>query len=211
MKKKIAVFGVATLAFALGVCFSARAASSKSNLEGSETMKAQRAEIREDMQAQKDEVKENRKEIQQQKKERNCEKIQNRVRTRINRYENKQEQHRNVFGKLAIKGEEISAKFKEKGLDTSALDDALVTLKEKIKNLEIEHQTFIDELEATETVTCGELENQFKEKLGEARKMSTQVRAEIVEIREYYQTVLRGEILKLRDQLEAENEVELEE
>ncbi len=208
MKKEIAVFGVATLVVAFGVCFSAQATSLKPTAEEIEAMRAERNAVRTEMQEQREGLKENRaelreerKEVQQQRKERNCENIQNRVRTRINRYENKQEQHSNVFGKLVTKGEEISAKFQEKGLNTSALDDSLVTLKEKVKTLVTEHQTFIDELEATEVIACGESEGEFRENLGEARKMSTQIRAQLVEIREYYQVVVRDEILKLRAQL----------
>jgi hypothetical protein len=213
MKKEIAVFGVATFAV-LGVCFSAQAVA-RPTAEEMEAKKAERPNITGEAKAQGQLSKENRGEMKEERdetkalrKERNCENIEKRVQTRVNRYENKQAQHRNVFGGLSIRTENLVTKFKAEGLDTSKLEAALVVLKEKVGALETEHQTFIDGLKATETIACGESEGKFREKLGEARKMTTEVREGIIEIREHYKNVVRVEILALRDQLATTDETE---
>lgn len=213
MKKEIAVFGVATFAV-LGICFSAQAVA-RPTAEEMEAKKAERPNSTGGAQAQgqlskenRGEMKEDRDETKALRKERNCENIEKRVQTRVNRYENKQSQHRNVFGGLLTRTEALVTKFKAEGLNTSKLETALVVLKEKVGALETEHQTFIDGLKATETIACSESEGKFREKLGEARKMTTEVREGIVEIREHYKNVVRVEILALRDQLITTDETE---
>jgi len=106
------------------------------------------------------------------------------------------------------RAEALVTKFKAEGLDTSKLDASLIVLREKVGALETAHQTFINGLKETETVACGESEGEFRGKLGEARKMTTEVRNGIVEIREHYKNVVRVEILALRDQLKVTDEAE---
>lgn len=214
MKKEIAIFGVATFAV-LSICFSAEALA-KPSAEEMEANRAERLdnraekpENRGEMQGQgqlskenRGDMKEEREEMRTMRKEKNCENIEKRVETRVRRYENKQAQHRNVFGGLLTRMEDLVTRFQTEGLDTSKLEASLQVLREKVGNLETEHQTFIDGLKATEAIACGESEEEFRGKLGEARKMTTEVRNGIVEIREHYKNVVRVEILALRDQLE---------
>jgi len=59
-------------------------------------------------------------------------------------------------------------------------------------------------LDATETVACGGSNGEFKEKLGEARKMSSEVHTKLQAVRDYYKTTIRADILELRKQLNKE-------
>lgn len=229
MKKEIAIFGVATFAV-LGLCFSAQANARPTN-EEMEEKRAERADDKAEkfenrgqgqdrgqgqgqggqgqlMKDSRGEMKEEREEMKNVRKERNCENIEKRMETRIKRYENKQAQHRNVFGGLLTRMEALVVKFKAESLDTSKLEAALIVLRQKVGALETAHQTFISGLKETETIACGESEENFRGKLGEARKMTTEVRSGITEIREHYKNVVRVEILALRDQLEETDEVE---
>lgn len=198
MKKKIAIIGIATFAM-FGVSFLAQAA--KLTTAEKDALKAERAELREGMKENKAELKEGQKGNREQIKEQKCKNVQARIRTRIKRYENKQTQSQNVFGNLVSRVESVNTKLKEKGLDTSKLESDSLMLKEKINELNIEHEKFIAGLESAENNACGESDGEYKKQLGDARKMSTEVRGKLIEVREYYQATIRADILELRDEL----------
>lgn len=216
MKKKTAIIGIAAFA-AFGLCFSAsaevmtpeeREAKRVEIKADRDVLKAEREErneerkeLREGIKEERGERKEEREENREERKAERCKRVESRIQTRVGRYENKQEQHRNVFGKVVTRVESIILKLKDKGLDTSKLASDLSTLKEKVKDLENEHEEFIAGLNATESHACGESEGEFKNQLGEARKMSTEVRSKLVEVRTYYQTVVRADILELKNEL----------
>lgn len=216
MKKNIAIFGIAAFSV-LGLCLSVSTASALT-AEEREQKKVEREEKREERKAQIEEKREEhkerveeRKEKREEMKEKRCENATKRIQTRVQRYENKQAQHRNVFGKLVTRVETVRDRLKEKGLDTSELTSSIATLKGKVQELEAEHKSFIEGLEATEEYECGSSDGKFREKLGEARKMSVEVRAKLVDVRNYYQTVVRPEIIELREQLEDEDDTETSE
>lgn len=215
MNKNIALAGVATFAV-LGICFSAQAIKPTEaerdarRAEMAEMTPEERTAARGDRKAEaqdaRGEKKDERIEKREEKMEKKCERAEKRIQTRTKRYENKQSQHRNIFGKMVTRTEALAVKLKAKNLDTTTLEAGIAELKLKTKALEEEHIKFIAELKGTETLACGESDGAFKNKLGEARKMSSEVKDQIVEIREHYQTVLRPEIISLREQLERDTQ-----
>ncbi|MEA1926015.1 MAG: hypothetical protein U9M90_02075 [Patescibacteria group bacterium] len=146
-------------------------------------------------------LKEERKDIREQIKERRCENIEARINTRIKRYENNQAQHRRIFDNLVSRIERCITKFEKASFDVSKLKSDLVVLKKKVQALHDAHALFIDELKNTRDHICGESEGAFVKQLGEARKMIPEVRSKLLDVREYYRTVIRPDLLDLRKQI----------
>ncbi len=140
------------------------------------------------------------KEKKAQLEERACERIENRIRTRINRYENNQQKDRNVFGGMVERLEKLIAVLEARELDTADLEDDLAILKEKVANLDQLHQDFIDSLKETQQYACGQSEGQFKSKLGESRKVISEVKEAIQDIRQFYAGTIRTHLLQIRNQ-----------
>jgi|GEM_PF-3498242 len=146
------------------------------------------------------EVKEKIEEKKAQLQERACERIENRIRTRINRYENNQQKDRNVFEGMIERLERLITVFETKGLDTADLEDDLTTLKEKVANLNQAHQDFIDSLKETQQYACGQSDGQFRNKLGESRRVIAEVKEAIRDIRQFYAGTVRVHLLQIRNQ-----------
>lgn len=199
MHKKVAAAAL-LLAMATGV--SAQTATSSSESSSSAST---RQEKRSQLEEKRDEIKGKKDEMQAARNERmdeKCKNTENRVRTRIQRYENNRKMYENVYGKAEARFERLTALFKEKGLDTTTLEKDLATLQEKINALYQSHEKFMEQLRASESLSCGESDGQFKAKLGEARKVDQTVRQNRQEVRNFIQNTVRKDIQALRMQLE---------
>lgn len=170
-----------------------------------------REEIKQKIEDKKDSIqerKEERVQNREEKMERVCENIQSRVRTRINRYENSKNAHVKVFSNILNRLNKTVQRFEDMKLDVSKLKADVVVLESKIDKLYTDHDTFISELQTTEDFACGKSEGEFKAKLGEARKIAPEVKGDILDIREYYETTIRQDLLDLRAQIEAASDEE---
>lgn len=178
-------------------------------------MKEERAELRDEIKEARDEIKDERNEFREARKEaikeKKCERWQNRIQNRIKRYENKHQLHERVFGNMVDRLKKVSERLKDAGLDTGDLNSYITVLEGKINDLMGEHADFIDQLEQTDEHSCGQSEGEFKNQLGEARRMIPQVRSALDEVRDYYRDVVRPELIELKQQLNDEKDDEEEE
>lgn len=211
MKQKIIVF--ALIFSVLGIAGFVFAQEDTTQVDGidiktkKEAQLEKREEIKqkiEDKKAVIQERKEERDQIREEKNERICENIESRVRTRINRYENSKKAHMNVFSNMLDRLERAVERFETMDLDVTELKSHIAVLKGKIEKLYSDHESFIGELQTTEDFACGKSEGEFKAKLGEARKVAPKIKQDILDIREYYKTTVREDLLKLRVQIEGE-------
>ena len=176
-------------------------------LDGSNDQK--KAEIKEKIEQKKADLEEKREEkvqAMEKRMERVCENVEARVRTRVNRYENNKNAHMNVFSNMLNRLQRVVDRFKEAKLDTTELEKNVTALEVLIDKLYADHDVFISDLKETQDYACGKSEGEFKAKLGVARKVMPEVRTDIVEIREYYKSTVRPEILDLRSQLEDDDD-----
>lgn len=181
---------------AVGVVFGA-AMTQEERLE----LKAERNEAREEIKEDRAEAMEQRKENREQVKERRCERTESRIRTRVGRYENKKDQHKRVFDKIILRVETLAERFEESNLDVSQLKADLKIFEGMVADLHEEHDSLIAGLKETQEQACGESEGEYRKQLGEARRMVPEVRAELIKVRDYYRTVIRVDILDLREQI----------
>lgn len=131
--------------------------------------------------------------------ENKCDTLKNKVTNRVNRFENNEEAHSEVYTKLKDRIAERIEKWKEMGYNVSKLTEDLKTLEGKITDFTTDYKKFIEILKSTQEVACG-TGTEFAEVIKEARVALKIVRQDASDIRNYYNTVIRPDIIELKQQ-----------
>lgn len=138
--------------------------------------------------------------------EKSCKNIETRLDTRIKRYENNRKMHEKVFENMIARLKRLSDKMKEKGADVDKLDADIKTLNEKIDKLLADHDAFIKTLKDSRSETCDKnndrVKDEFKSKIGEARKQIETIRKDRMDIRDFYKTAIKSDLADIKKQLE---------
>jgi Skp family chaperone for outer membrane proteins len=127
-----------------------------------------------------------------------CDIVTKQIDTHLARYKNNYNRHSRVYGNMKNRLVKLVERLELKGYDVTKLEADLVKLDEKILKLKTDYDAYIKELEETKEFVCGESEGQFKTALAEARAKLRLVHTDILDIRNYYQTVIKVDIQTLR-------------
>jgi F0F1-type ATP synthase membrane subunit b/b' len=102
--------------------------------------------------------------------------------------------------------ERLSDKMKEKGADVDKLEANIKTLSEKIDKLLADYDTFIKTLKDSRSQICDKdndrVKDEFKSKIGEARKQIETIRKDRTDIRDFYKTTIKSDLAEIRKQIE---------
>lgn len=228
MYKKIAVSALlVALAFPLSAAF-AHAEETQTEQDVTKTAASQQQQKKQELEAQRELKKQELAAQKEQKKQElealklknqqdRCKNIEARVDTRINRYENNLKMFQTVFGNMETRLTRLSTRLEEAlktaGItDTSKLDKLatdMATLKTKIQKLDSDYAAFITGLKdaKTTTETCDPAATTgLSGKFGEARKTIDLIRQDRQDIRNFFETTIRPDLLAIRAQLPAEIE-----
>ncbi|MEN9852180.1 MAG: hypothetical protein RI996_123 [Candidatus Parcubacteria bacterium] len=129
-----------------------------------------------------------------------CEKITEKVDQRITKFTDVGSSHSIKLDKTIDTVRTISEKLKARNIDTSILDNQIVTLLEKKTKLDTDTQAFVAKLQESRGFTCGASQGQFKTKVAEAKKLQQVVVADVKDIHEFSKTI-RETIKALRPQV----------
>jgi len=135
-----------------------------------------------------------------------CSKIEESVQKKIANFDESKVKHIEIYTRLSDRLSERITKWKEMGYDVSDLEANKKTLNEKISKYKTDYATFIQKLKDTQQYDCGHSEGEFVSALNKAKTELKVVRQDASEIREYYQTEIRPNILELKKQNLEENE-----
>lgn len=177
-----------------------------------EERKQRLLEIKEKRQEMKVEKVKNREEKKEERQEGNCKNVEKQIQNRINRYGNSHDRHVKILNNMEEKLARIISRFEIRDLDVSELRADAKTLSDMIDSVVATHQAFLSALKESENYACSESDDEFKNKLGESRRILPEVKEGIEDIREYYKDTIRPDLLELRRQLgendndETENE-----
>jgi gas vesicle protein len=189
------IAGVLLLAFAGG-------ASAVMTAEDLEAKKAERDIKKEEIQADREEKKEELDAKKEEKKaeiqEKRCEQIRERIQTRTQKFEGNNKYHQKNFNSINKNIDELLVLFKAEGLNVSDLESYLAVLETKLEKLYTDHDIFVSALESSSEVDCDDIENGIKNKLQLARKDGEVIKADILDIKDYYKEVIRPELLVLK-------------
>jgi hypothetical protein len=129
-----------------------------------------------------------------------CDVINNRIQSRIGRFNENKDKHIQRYENLKERFLELIQRLEERGYDVSKLGEDASTLDDKIGEFASEYATFIYLLEGTQSSVCGESEGAFVGSLAGAREQLQVVRGLVRDIKEFYRTVIREDILALKAQ-----------
>lgn len=209
-KEKMIVVAVSSIALLMLV----GGASAVMTADDLEAKKIERDAKKADIQADR----EDKKELIEAKKEdraiQRCEQIKEKTRSRIEKFEGNNKYHQKNFNLIKQNIEELVTLFGQEGLDTSILEGYLVILETKLSKLYADHDAFIVALEASAGLSCDNIENEIKGKFQLAKQEGTDIKADIIDIKNYYKNTIRPELISLKKQYfnivgdEMENEEE---
>ncbi|MFZ5392281.1 MAG: hypothetical protein ACOZAR_03780 [Patescibacteria group bacterium] len=135
-------------------------------------------------------------------KEWRCSMITTRIETSIARFDNNKDRHVQTYQEVKQDINDMIVIWKAAGLDTTKLEQDLQTFDQMILDLVSDYSAFIAKLGQTKDLACGEAEGQFKDVLNEARVLMKVVHQDILEIRNFYQTVIRVDLSILESQMQ---------
>ena len=131
-----------------------------------------------------------------------CNTLKTKINNRVNRFENNEEAHSGVYTKLVDRLSERIAKWKEMGYDVAKLEEDLKKLEDKVEEFTADYKAFIEKLKATINVACGTA-TEFSDAIASAREALKIVRQDTSDIRNFYHTVIRPDIIELKQQTPA--------
>lgn len=129
-----------------------------------------------------------------------CEIIEEKVGLKVARFTNNMSRRQAFYHRFANRVEKIITKFEAAGYDVTKLKADLVVLNQKITTYEQAKTSYIALLKQTQAYSCGNSEGEFAAKLTEAKTQLVKVRQANLDVRTYYQTTIRPDILALKQQ-----------
>ena len=148
-----------------------------------------------------DEVKERREEIQEER----ADTIQKRIELIITRFDNNKDRHIEVYQKTKVRLKEIADALEAEGYDVVKIRGDYRELDLKIKKAATDYAAFIKKLEEAAELEPGASDGQFAATIQEARSLLRVFREDILDIRHFYQTVIRKDLEDLKEQTPAES------
>lgn len=126
--------------------------------------------------------------------------ITQRIELVIARFNNNMERHVAAYNAVKAKVTEMITTLAAKGYDVSKLKTDLQTWDEMIRKAAQDYATFINYLKTAQQYAPYESQGQFKDAIEQARRQLHVYRQDVLDIRHYYQTVIRPDVAALAEQ-----------
>ena len=127
-----------------------------------------------------------------------CSRITSRVDERINKYNTYSTETDTQLAKIEARLNEVSAKLKANGADTTTLDAQIKVLVEKKGLLRTDKAAFIAKLTESKQFACGASQGQFKATIEAARELHKKVMADRRDIKTYVDETLKPTLQSLK-------------
>lgn len=127
-----------------------------------------------------------------------CSRITNRVDERVNKYNTYNSETDAQLAKIETRLNEVSAKLKANGADTTTLDAQIKTLIDKKSLLRTDKAAFIAKLTESKQFACGASQGQFKTTIEAARELHKKVMADRRDIKVYIDGTLKPTLQGLK-------------
>jgi hypothetical protein len=126
-----------------------------------------------------------------------CALMQQRLTLKHTNYEQSKLRHANAYQNLKNRLEKASLRLSDKGYDVVKLNEDIKTLNIKIVKFSDDYSGYMLKLKETNSYACGHSEGEFRIKLLEAKELLEVVKQDSVDIKNYYSTVIRPEIVHM--------------
>ncbi|MDD5747738.1 MAG: hypothetical protein PHP64_01580 [Actinomycetota bacterium] len=134
----------------------------------------------------------------EERQEQHQERLRERVELVITRFDNNKERHIAVYNALKQRLAETAEKLESLGYDLTEIRADYQTLDSKIVKFAQDYAAFVDQLRAVEQYEQGTPE--FRNAIESARSKLRTVKDDSLDIRHYWQTVVRPDLKELRKQ-----------
>jgi hypothetical protein len=132
-----------------------------------------------------------------------CTIIEPKIQLKVGGFDKNKIKHLAVYDNLKSRLTAVADKLALKNIDVTALRADLLVLDTKIKKFSDDYAVYIAELRALQDYTCGKPKSQFLAQLKETKVALVQVHKDAADIRAYYASTLKPEIMKLRATLKS--------
>lgn len=139
-------------------------------------------------------------EQREERREQRAESIGQRVELVIARFENNCQRHINTYNAVKAECAELIGYLEGKGYDCGRLKTDLQTWDQMIVKAARDYASFIGLLRAAQAHDPLASRGQFKAAVEQARAQLRVFRQDVLDVRHYYQTVIRSDILAVRSQ-----------
>ena len=129
-----------------------------------------------------------------------CEIITKNIDNRLARFNDNKNGHAIRYQELKTRLTNLISRLEQKGYDVSKLEADLTVLDTKIKKFADDYVTFIEQLKTTKGFACGQSQGAFADALSKAKDLLRLVRQDAMDIRDYYQTQIKPDLMALRAQ-----------
>ena len=127
-----------------------------------------------------------------------CANISGRIDIKLGIYKTLRENHLNRFNNTRDRIKKLIERLDAKGMDTTKVKADLQTLGTKIDKLATDTNNFITKLESTKEFDCADSKGKFKETVDAARTLRATIKADVTDIKNFLQTILRVDVKALR-------------
>ncbi|MEK7653174.1 MAG: hypothetical protein AAB358_01685 [Patescibacteria group bacterium] len=189
--KKIAYFTAILTVFVLGVGFTVQAAKSAQNPgQIINTLTANATSTRATSTSER--------------QLRKCENFQEKFGLIIDRHDNNKEKYLNLFINLQNRLSRIVQRLEAQGIDVSDLKADLVVLNQKITKFQTDYAAYQAKIQEINNLSCSDtgLNNPIKNDLKSSRTLLKNLQKDILDVRTYYQTVIRKDLQALKSQVD---------
>ena len=130
---------------------------------------------------------------------RNCDQIEAKIQTRLQQYSNNKKDYSAAYQNMLDRLNRFVANIKAKGYDTTNLEADIAILKQKIDEFNQLTTSSYAQLQQTQQYTCGQAQGTFLQSLLQSRQQIRLAHQKAQEIRTFYTTVIKPDLLELRE------------
>jgi len=129
-----------------------------------------------------------------------CDRVTANVQNRLTKFKENRKTHEDLYTKLEEKLASIEIQLEANGQDTTELKQNIDTLALKIDTFSTDHAKLVQKLEQAKIYACGESEDAFIDILQQAIEQLAVLKQDVRDIKTYYRTVVRANIIDLKNQ-----------
>ena len=129
-----------------------------------------------------------------------CSSIKSLAEKKLDKFEENKNKHYTIYVQLSDRIESKMNEWEGLGYDVDEVKNDLKTLNDKIDNFTADYNKYIDKLNAIRDIDCDNTETDLKNAVTSAKAALKQVKNDVGDIRNYYWTVLRPDIMDLKKQ-----------
>lgn len=134
-----------------------------------------------------------------------CNRVTNRVEWHLKRYNDHKTNFSIRVQNFIDRVNKINQRLQDRGCDTTKLEADFQQLKTLSQKWADDYNAFLDLLNESKTLACGESQGAYKAKIQEARDQLTQIRADVTEVKAYYNGTIKPDYQTAKEACRIQN------